>query len=648
MITTALRQAMDEQIDEAVETADPMALRGLLFHATGDESLRAIGTADMQYGFSEVRIVVDPADVASLRLKAAQLLRDYRDGRREPPPADADPALLTEAMGLAAGEPIPVDEYALHHSTLALDPTPRGWGTPPGSGAGGDMPVIVVGAGLAGINAAIQLKASGIPFVLLDKNPGVGGTWNQNRYPGARVDWPSRLYSHSFGIGYGFRHAFAPRAENEDYLNWCVDTFGVRDDIRLNTMVTAMRWDDAAGLWHVDSTGPDGETEHRTARVVISAIGLLERPFIPDFAGMAQFRGVSMHSARFDPGVPLEGKRVAVIGTGASGMQMVPDLAPLVAHTTVFQRTPGWLLPSPGYRDPWAEPAQWLNRNMPYYASWMRFVSAWNLGDHRLFEVFEVDPEWTEPGSVNAVNHRIREHLLANLQAKLGDRPDLLVQCTPDYPPYGNRPVIDNGWLEAIRRDDVRLTGDAIDHFVEDGIVTATGEHIPVDIAIFATGFRPNDYFAQIAIEGRDGVGIDAVWAKDGPRAYWGVAAPHMPNFFMLYGPNANPRNLGPVQYGEWAIDYILTAMKRMLEQGWKSVEVSQAAYDAFNVELDRECEKLVSVNPRTRKESYYINAFGRSAVQSPWSSAQVMRAFSAFDAENYRIEHWPDGARAD
>lgn len=634
-VTDALKRADNETISEVLQFADPMVLMGLLHHAGAGSGLAKIKTENVRAGLSEATIVPDTTDVEMVRQQAFDLLTSYRDGRRKPP-TSVEPAVLMEAMSLAAGEPVPAEEYDLHRDVLAIDPKDKGWNRPPARGDFQNFPVIVVGAGLAGINAAVQLKASGLPFTVLDRNAGPGGTWAKNRYPGARVDWPSRLYSHSFGADYLFEHDFAPRAENEAYLQWCLDHYELAEHFNFGVTVRRMRWNDADGHWSVQAFDPHGNPATYIARAVISAIGLLDRPNIPAIEGLETFDGPICHSSTFDPDLPLEGQRIAVIGTGASGLQMVPDLAPQVEQLTVFQRSPAWVVPATGYRNAKSAQAIWLDENVPYYTNWSRFVLGWVLGDHRLFEVFSVDPNWTDPGSVNRVNADAREFALRHMQSKLAGRPDLIEKMTPDYPIFANRPVIDNGWFDAIQRDNVDVVTEPIDSIAPEGVLTKNGTLHRADRIVLATGFNPNDYFAEIEIVGRNGTTISEVWSQTGPKAYWGVTVPHMPNFFMLYGPNANPRNLGPVQYGEWAISYILEGIGHIIQEDWKSIEVRQDVYMQFNETLKKRLSGIVSVNKDTAHPSYYVSAPGDSSVQSPWSSYEVFSAFSGLDRSDY------------
>lgn len=637
-VTDELRAVSDDRLREVLAFANPMVLMALVYHATQEPAFRSVRTITVPAGLSQANVVASAEDEELVRAKAFDLLRDYRDGRRTPP-ANEDRAILMEAMALGAGEQVPAIEFDLHKDVLSIDADRIGWDTPPEKGDVSRFPVIVIGAGLAGINAAIVLKASGIPFELLEKSAGPGGTWFKNRYPGARVDWPSRLYSHSFGVDYPFQHTFAPRAENEQYLQWCVETYGIAEDMRFGVTVHRLAWIEEDGLWEVHGRDAEGQDIVRRARAVISAIGLLDRPNIPSIPGMADFKGTLVHSSLFDPATQLKGRRVAVVGTGASGLQMVPDLAPLVDNLSIFQRSPAWVVPAPGYRDRLPDEVLWLEANVPFYTNWSRFVMGWILGDHKLFNVFEVDPDWPDPMSVNAENQAARNMALAHLREKLAARPDLIAKSIPDYPIFANRPVIDNGWFDALLRDNVELVTEPIARITPDGIETADGRQHPLDVIVMATGFDPNDYFSEIEIVGRGGVRIADLWAESGPQAFWGVMVPHMPNFFMLYGPNANPRNLGPVQYGEWALHFILQTIRRMVEEDRTSIEVSDEAYRAFNDRLVERLQQIVSVNPRTTHASYYITKPGRSAVQSPWSSAEVRAAFMDMPEDAFLVD---------
>jgi 4-hydroxyacetophenone monooxygenase len=333
-----LLEASDSHIEEAVKYADPMALRGLLYQLTGDDSLAAVETT-AQIGIDPARLVHE-ADVTLIRSIAAEFLKAYRDtgaGPLEIGPADR----LSRSMALAAGvDAVPPEDLELWLEELALDPFARGLRIErPTAPSPRSFSVVVIGAGMGGLNAAVHLKHAGIDFTLVEKNSGVGGTWFENSYPGARVDSPSRAYTHIFGVDFGFPYPFCTRDENQRYFNWVADTFALRDHMVFDTEVVSLTWDEKGSVWEVVAKGPEGQRVWRP-NVVISAVGLLSRPSMPTIEGMAEFRGPSFHTARWPKELEVRDKRIAVIGTGCSGIQLVPELALEAGHVDVFQRSP--------------------------------------------------------------------------------------------------------------------------------------------------------------------------------------------------------------------------------------------------------------------------------------------------------------------
>lgn len=635
-VASELSSASDDQIIEALGYADPLVLRGVLYHLTGDESLAEMPHVIGPGMLGKSPYLANESDVALLRKKAFDLLAAYRDGILHPP-AEVSRERLLRAMSMVVCQEVPPEGAGFWLQELAIDQQAVSvLGDSPEGPHNSEMHVVVVGAGLAGVNAAIQLKTAGISFEVFEKAAGVGGTWQQNRYPGARVDFPSRMYSYAFSMKYPFEHLFAPQAENEKYLNWCVDEFGVRDQIHLNTEVVAMRWNEDDGWWDLRVRHADGSESSHRARALISAVGFLDRPAIPKIDGLDSFAGKVMHTGRFDTEMDWAGRRVAVVGTGASGMQLVPDLAPKVGALTVFQRSPGWVLPVPGYRDLLPEPARWLNRNLPYLNNWTRFVFSWHMGDPVIYDCWSVDPEWTDPDTLNADNFDLRERLVAYLEEKLSERPDLIKKCLPTYPPLSKRFVVDNGWFDALKRDNVELVTDGIARFEPDGIITDTGQKVELDTVVFATGFRANEYFWPMEITGRDGVTPAEIWAEDGARAYWGVTVPNLPNFFVLYGPNTNPKNGGPIAWGGSQIRHALQVIQQIEKDDLHSVEIGAPAFESFNHELDERMSTTIWMDPR--QTSYYRNEYGRSATNAPWSTIEYWRQLREVHWEDYVV----------
>ncbi|HVT25436.1 MAG TPA: NAD(P)/FAD-dependent oxidoreductase [Rhizomicrobium sp.] len=626
IISSALANASDSELQAALAFADPLVLAALIYHATADTEVAQIKVGKIDGAIGEIPGLTEEQAMGVLRKKALDLLKSYRDGKSEPPDIHSRDR-LAKAMSIAVGQPVDEQEVEFWTEELALDPLARRlrWSQKPDTEQLEQFHVIVIGAGMEGANAAIQLKQAGIPFTVFEKNAGVGGTWHQNRYPGARVDFPSRIYSHVFGIQHQFRSAFSPQKDTEKYLNWCFDHYEVRPNLRLNSEVTALSWNEDAGKWIARVKSKNGGEELHHANAIVMAVGLLDRPAVPQIPGIENFRGRIIHTTELTAQYDLTRAHVAVIGTGASGMQLVPDIAPSAKSITIFQRSAGWVTPIAGYRDELPSEALWLDANVPFYRNWSRFIQAWMIAGPHAFPIWGVDPEWQDEHTVSAANKKLRDRLIAYMESKIGHRPDLMEKCLPDYPPLAKRIIVDNGWFDALVRDNVTLISEGISKIEENTIVTPSGQKVPADIIVLATGFKANEFFWPMKIEGRDGISLEQVWARDGARAFWGVAIPHMPNFFSLYGPNANPRNGNPVMWGETQTRYALQWLEAMIANDWKAVEVRQDAFDAYNIHLDKRLAETIWMSPG--QASYYQNEFGRSAVMAPWGSYEYWQA---------------------
>jgi 4-hydroxyacetophenone monooxygenase len=482
-----------------------------------------------------------------------------------------------------------------------------------------DFHVVVIGAGLSGLNAAAQLKHAGIPFILLEKNGEVGGTWHENRYPGARVDSPSRTYFNAFSTEFSLPGGYCAQEVNERYFNWVADHFALRDNIAFNTEVRSMQWDDASGAWQIDADGPGGPQSVQ-AQAVITCVGFLNRPNVPAIEGADKFAGQQFHTAQWPQGLDLTHKRVAVIGSGATSYQMMPLLAKQAAHTTLFMRTPRWCVETPGYLKPFAPQVTWLDRNFPFLVNFNRLAASWRARPDALLGTISIDPGHGDGGSVSADNERMRDYCLDLLQRKLGHRPDLLAKMQPDLPPMSSRPIVvdsDDNIYDTVLRDDVYLVSDPIDSITADGVRTVDGTIHEADVIVYATGFRANDYLWPMDIRGVGGQSLDALWAKDGARAYIGTLLPGFPNLFVIYGPNMNPfgTGLSVTDLQEMQTRFALRCMERLILDDRRSVDVTHAAYDRFNVELDRRQAGMVYTDSRIT--NYYLNDFGRCTVNS-------------------------------
>ena len=613
--------ATDAQVDDAVRHASPLVLRGLLYQLTGDEDVRSVPTGMVPAGFrGDTPAVTDSDAVALIRERAAKFLKDWRDaGAPDPDIGPLD--RLPISMELAVGAPIPVAERDMWIEQLALDPMVRGlaWKRAPDAECLKQFRVVVIGAGLSGLNAAAQLKHAGIPFVVLEKNGEVGGTWHENRYPGARVDSPSRTYFNAFSTSFTLPGGYCPQEVNERYFNWVADRFDLRADIAFNTEVRSMQWDETSGLWQIEAEGPDG-LQSIQAQAVITCVGFLNRPNVPAIDGAETFTGAQFHTAQWPQDLDLTGKRVAVIGSGATSYQMMPVLAQQAAHTTLFMRTPRWCVETPGYLKPFAPQVTWLDRNFPFLVNFNRLSASWRARPDALLGTISIDPEHGDGASVSADNERMRDYCLGLLHRKLGHRPDLLKKMQPDLPPMSSRPIVvdsEDNIYDTVLRDDVDLVSDPIESITADGVRTADGIVHQADVIVYATGFRANDYLWPMSIRGAQGQSLDSLWAKDGARAYIGTLLPGFPNLFVVYGPNMNPfgTGLSVTDLQEMQTRFALKCIERLIIDGQRSVDVTHVAYERFNAELDRRQAGMVYTDPRIT--NYYLNDFGRCTVNS-------------------------------
>jgi len=473
--------------------------------------------------------------------------------------------------------------------------------------------VVVVGAGAGGLGLAVLAARAGIDdLVVLERGDGVGGTWRINTYPGAECDVPSHLYSYSFALNPEWSKTFAGQAEILAYFERCADEAGVRDRIRTGSGVRSLRWDDEARRWRV--TTEDG-TELR-ARVVVSAVGTFNAPAVPDLAGLDSFAGPVLHSARWDHAVDLAGRRVGVIGTGASAVQIVPAVVDEVGHLDVYQRSAPWIMPRGD--KPYAED------DRACFAGDVMAMRRHRRGIERFYEgntVFRADDR-----RFGAFEHFARAHL----EASVAD-PELREALTPDYPIGCKRVLLSDDYYPAVQRDHVDLVTSPICEVVPDGIVTVDGEHHPLDVLVLATGYHATDYLHGIEVVGRDGRRLHDEWA-DEPRAHLGLAAPGFPNLFVLYGPNTNQGGNSILLILEAQARYVVQALQAMAERGIDVLEVRQEAFAEYNRQLDDDLAGTIWASC----DSYFRTASGHIATQLPHPAAWYRRRTRRIDLDDY------------
>jgi cation diffusion facilitator CzcD-associated flavoprotein CzcO len=436
--------------------------------------------------------------------------------------------------------------------------------------------IVIVGSGFAGLGMGIQLKRNGFDdFVILEKSQALGGTWHDNTYPGCACDVPSHMYSFSFELNPGWTRMFAPQPEIRAYLERTADKYGVRDHIRFGAAVESMEYDEDAAVWHV--TLADGAV--LTARAVVSGVGALHIPSYPDLPGIERFEGTAFHSAEWDHSYDFTGKRVAVIGTGASAIQFVPKLADAAARLVVFQRTPPWIQPKPDVAIPKA--VRRTFEKVPGTARTFRDLIYWGLEARAVG--FTIDPRLSGPQHTLA-----RRHIARHIKD-----PELRAKVTPDYTIGCKRVLLSNDYYPALTRPHVEVETAGIAEVREHSIVTADGREHEVDAIVYGTGFKVVDAMADWRVVGRGGVKIQEAWA-DGIEAHHGTTLPGFPNFFMMLGPNTGLGHNSVVFMIEIQIQHVLSLLRQMRRRNARTVEPRPEAVRAFNDRLQRRLRRAV------------------------------------------------------
>jgi len=610
--------ASDEEIRAALKDAFLPALLPALAQATGDLSL----LRDDLRPSPRIALGVEQGGMTAEQQQAArelafEVITAIRDGRAPSRTISIEEALM-RATEWMTGTPAADDYLPLLLEELApndVDPRAPDWRKDP------ERPffVAVIGAGMSGILAGIRLKQAGIPYVILEKNEDVGGTWFENTYPGARVDVSNAFYSYSFAQRVDWPHHYSSQEVLLDYFRSCAHEYGVVENVQFNTEVESVEWDEGRAMWQLHVRRKDGTRETIEANAVISAVGQLNRPQYPDIPGRDSFEGPAFHSARWDHSVDLTGKRVAVIGTGASAAQFVPVIAQKVGHLTIFQRTPNWFVPVPHYQDEVPAGLQWLFRHVPHYVHWYRFWLFWNTTEG-LLPAASVDENWPHRDrSVSEANEQLRTLLAAYLQAQFADRPDLLEKVMPKYPPAAKRIILDNGvWAQTLKRDNVELLTDRIKEITPRGVVTADGKEREFDVIIYGTGFQASKFLTPMKVVGRNGIDLHQQWDGDA-RAYLGITVPNFPNFYLLYGPNTNIVVNGSIIYfSECEVQYIMGCLKMLLDNGYKAMDCKKEVHDAYNERIDK--GNLQRVWGVANVNSWYKNEKGRVAQNWPFN----------------------------
>jgi cation diffusion facilitator CzcD-associated flavoprotein CzcO len=460
--------------------------------------------------------------------------------------------------------------------------------------------VAVLGAGLGGLCAGIKLKQAGFEnLVIFEKAAKVGGTWRDNIYPGCCCDVPVALYQFSFAPSLSWSHLFPRHHEVQRYTEDLADNFGLRPHLRLGDEATSAVWDEARAVWRI--TTASGGTHEASA--LVAALGQLNRPVLPEIPGRTTFKGAAFHSARWDTSVDLTGKRVAIIGSAASAVQIIPEVAKIAQHLTVLQRTPNWVIPR--LDRPITEEEKLLAMTEPQLAGLNRDL-LYQTADHLFWQAFS----WTQVGrdayTRVALNHLAEQVPDAALRAKL----------TPNYPIGCKRVLIVDDFYPALMRPNVTLETDGIARITAQGIETRAGTHIDVDVIIYATGFETTGWHWSVDVVGRGGRRLSEAWAE-APQAYLGITSAQFPNLFMLYGPNTNLGHNSITFMLERQVEYLVQALSTLRERQLAAMEVKQSAQDAFNAQLQAGLASTTWADPTCH--SWYKTAHGH--ITQNWSS---------------------------
>lgn len=623
-------------LDAALAEAHLPSLMMALVHLTGNTDHLAEARRPVYEMFGDGQGGLAQAEQDAVRALARDTLAAYftGDGTLPPPPSAETVRFM---MDFVAGGPIPERyvPFLMEELNFAGDPKEPRWDTPKLKAAAARMKVLIIGAGMSGLLSAIRLTQAGVDWEIVEKNPDVGGTWLENTYPGCRVDSPNHTYSYSFEPNHHWPAKFSTQDVLLEYFQRTADKHGLRDRIRFETQVEEARWDEAAGRWRVTVRGKDGRADVIGATAVISAVGQLNQPRYPDLPGRERFQGESFHSARWRHDIDLTGKRVIVIGTGASAFQFVPEIAGKVADLTIFQRTPPWLAVTTDYHDKVGSGQQWLLEHVPFYDKWHRFWLFWMSTDGVL-EACRVDPAWEGADhSISGANDMVRHMLVEHMRAQLQGREDLLPVVTPHYPFGGKRALRDNGvWLAALKRDNVQVVTDPLAEITPTGVRAESGQAYDADVIIYGTGFSASSFLSTFKVVGRDGVELHEKWDGDA-RAYLGMTAPGFPNFFMIYGPNTNIVVNGSIFFfSEASVRYIVGSLKLLGETGSATLEPRRDVHDAFNEKVDAANRLMAWGYPGVT--SWYKNQKGRVSQNWPFLLVDYWEATRAPNPDDF------------
>lgn len=629
----------DRAIEQALEDASIPTLMMSMIHMSGDASLLDGPIRPAGVYINEYQGYMPEEDKTAVRKQALEVIKRFRDGGCQLPPPPG-PETIHRMMNFLVAQDVPQEYVPMMLEEMELDGVDQrsdAWGDEVSARRRQEHQVLVIGGGMSGVLAAVRLQEAGIPFVVIEKNASVGGTWFENRYPGARVDVSNHLYCYSFEPAHHWTEYFARQPELRKYFEGVVDSHDLHRHFRLNTEVTRAIFDEASNCWQVETRDADGNTEIHTVNSVISAVGQLNRPRLPDVAGIESFTGKWCHSAAWDNSIDCEGKNVVVVGAGASAFQIVPSIASEAKSLTVFQRVAPWMFENPLYHEKVPQGMKWCLENLPFYTRWFRFLIFWPAIDGA-YDAIKVDPQWPhQERSVSEMHDFVYQMFSDYIRSQVGDDEALLEKVLPDYPPMGRRTLQDNGsWLAALKRDNVELQTQGISAVTATGVVAADGSEIDADIIIFATGFQTDKFLWPMEIRGSGGQLLSEQWASE-PAAYLGVTVAGFPNFYCMFGPGTNLAFGGSLIFnGECQVRYIMACIKMLLQSDADALVCTQDNLDQYQQRFRETHAGLIWEHPAV--ESYYKNAEGRVTLLWPWKIIDMWRWTKEADPAHYHF----------
>ena len=624
-------------IKRAVADSDLNVMRMALYQATRDTTLLDMTVARkvVRGGATTQAMLADEFEDTVISKATAYLL-----GPREvstEPLSDAELKLMMESF---TGEPLTDKEFAYRHNFVSLQDYQfeATW-----SGDRSEIPedfkVVIIGAGFSGVAAGVQFERLGIPYVIYERRHEIGGTWSVNTYPDARVDTSSFTYQFTFEKNYPWSEFYARQDEVRSYLESVARRLGVYDKIVFNTELHRAAFDDVANTWELTLQESGQPEQVVSASVLVSGAGLFGVAKELDLPGIESFGGSVVHTTAWPPEGGVAGKRVAIVGNGSTGVQLLSRIAEEAEHVDVYQRTPQWIAPREGYGDPVSEELRWLLDEMPYFWNWYCYLM-FSI-PVRTQALHEYDPEWQESGGViSERNDKVRSVLTKYIKDSVGGRADLYDHLIPKHPPFARRLIVDNKWYQTLLAPNVDLVPHSVEAFTSDSIRAADGVDRPVDVVVAAVGFSVSKYLWPVEYVGPGGVTLEDVWDKgSGPMAYLGMTIPEFPNLFVLYGPNSQARTGSLPSWIEIWSRYVALSVVQLIESGKSRMSVRKDVFDAYNEELDDAARKLVWDDVTSRTRNYYVHASGRQQVNAPWNVDEYYERIAAPNPDDFLFE---------